>query len=114
MDFDEFKKGPAVGVFAGLGEEWADLLQRTESFVDLRRSVVNRNARPIGSFATAARRYARSCSSGELRLRLAVLALVDFAHLSDELADGKARQDMTMGCDRRYRAAIAVCMMEAP
>ncbi|WP_027545311.1 hypothetical protein [Bradyrhizobium sp. WSM2254] len=114
MNFDEFENGPAGNVFAGLGEEWADLLQRTDSFADLRSAVINRNTRPIGSFAAAARRYARTCSSGELRLLLAVLSLADFAHLSDELADGKAWQHMTMGCDRRYRAAIAACMMEAP
>ncbi|MFB6418571.1 hypothetical protein [Bradyrhizobium tunisiense] len=114
MNFSEFKTGPVRRVFAGLGQEWVDLLQSAEDFENLRRSIVVRNARAIGSFATAVRRYARTCSCGELRLLLAACALVDFAHLSDELADGKAWKDMTRGCDRQHRAAIAACLMEAP
>jgi hypothetical protein len=52
----------------------------------------------------------RPYSSGERRLLLAVYTVCDFGHL----ADGRARQDITMGCDARYRAAIAACVMEAP
>lgn len=56
---------PAGSVFAGLGKEWANLLQGTGCFEDLRRAVVIRNA--IGLFVTAVRRYAGTCSK-EFRL----------------------------------------------
>jgi hypothetical protein len=114
MNFTEFKRGPAGSVFAGLGKEWADLLQSTGCFEDLRRAVVVRNAKDIGLFVTVVRRYAETCSSGEFRLLLAICTLVDFGHLADDLADGKAWQDLVTGCDRRFRAAIAACVMEAP
>jgi hypothetical protein len=114
MNFTEFKNGPAGSVLAGLGKEWADLLQSTGCFEDFRHAVVIRNAKDIGLFVTAVRRYAGICSSGEFRLLLAICTLVDFGHLADDLADGKAWQDLVMGCDRRFRAAIAACMMEAP
>jgi hypothetical protein len=49
-----------------------------------------------------------------LRLLLAICAAVDFAHVADDLAAGRAWQDIAAGCDRRCRAAIAACVMEAP
>ena len=61
----------------------------------------------LGRFVKAARSYAKTCSSGEPRLLLAVCAAVDFAYLADDLAGGRAWQDITAGCDLRYRAAIA-------
>jgi hypothetical protein len=67
MNFTEFKNGPAGSPFAGLGKEWADLLQGNDCFEDLRREVVIRNAKDIGLFVTAVRRYAGACSSGEFR-----------------------------------------------
>jgi hypothetical protein len=39
MNFTEFKNGPAGSLFAGLGKEWADLLQSTGCFEDLRRAL---------------------------------------------------------------------------
>jgi len=114
MDFSAFKAGPAGNVFAGLGEEWTDVLHRSESFEHLRRTVVARNAHRTGCFVAAARHYAKTCSSGERRLLLAVCTVCDFGHLADDLAAGRAWQDITMGCDARYRAAIAACVMEAP
>jgi hypothetical protein len=75
MDYIDFKNGPAAGIFAALGEDWADVLGRSESFDDLRRSVVDLNGRDHGRFVNAARGYATTCSSGELRLLLAVCAV---------------------------------------
>jgi hypothetical protein len=66
MDYIDFKNGPAAGIFAALGEDWADVLGRSESFDDLRRSVVDLNGRDHGRFVNAARGYATTCSSGEL------------------------------------------------
>jgi hypothetical protein len=97
MNFTEFKNGPAASVFAGLGKEWADLLQGTGCFEDLRRAVVIRKAKDTGLFVTAVRRYAGTCSSGEFRLLLAVCTLVDFGHLADDLEGGKAWQEVVIG-----------------
>lgn len=113
MDFSASKAGPAGNVFAGLGKDWTDVLHRSESFEHLRRSVADRNAHRVGCFVTAACRYARTCSS-ERRLLLAVCTVCDFGHMADDLATGRAWQDITTGCDARYRAAIAACVMEAP
>jgi hypothetical protein len=41
-------------------------------------------------------------------------AFADFGHVADQMAAGRAWRDITMGCDRRYRAAIAACVMEVP
>ncbi len=114
MNYIAFKNGPASGIFAGLGEGWADVPKLNESFEGLRWSVVNRNDRDHGSFVKAARSYSSTCSSGELRLLLAVCTMLDFAHVADDLAGGRAWQDITIGCDLRYRAAIAACVLEAP
>jgi hypothetical protein len=115
MDFDEFKSGPARGIFAGLGGEWPEVLSRSESFEHLRSAVINRNAHPrkIGCFATAVRRHAGICSSGELRVLLAICLVCDFGHLADELAGGRAWEDITMGCGPRERATIAACVEHA-
>jgi hypothetical protein len=114
MDFLEFKNGPARSLFAGLGEDWAALLEQASSFEHLRHMVIGHNDRDIGRFVKAVRRYAKTCSSGEYRLLLAVTAFADFGHVADELAGGRAWQDITRGCDLRYRAAIAACVAAAP
>jgi hypothetical protein len=48
VDFAEFKNGPAVSVFARLGDQWSDVLKRSTSFEDLRNSGVElgRKRRP--------------------------------------------------------------------
>jgi hypothetical protein len=112
MNFVDFKNGPVGSIFGGLGEGWTDVLRQSESFAALRRSVVDLNDRGRGRFVKAARSYATTCSSGELRLLRAVCAVTDFAHLADELAGGRAWQDITAGCDLRYRTAIAACIMK--
>jgi hypothetical protein len=114
MDFADFKAGPAGSVFAGLGRDWAALLEQASSFEHLRRMVISYNDRDVGRFVKVVRRYAKTCSSGEYRLLLAVAALADFGHVADELADGRAWQDITRGCDLQYRAAIAACVEAAP
>jgi hypothetical protein len=114
MEFAEFKNGPARSVFAGLGQVWPVLLERSDSFEHLRSAVVDQNDRDVGRFARAVRRYAKTCSTGEYRLLVAIRALVDFADLADDLAGARAWQDITRGCDARFRAAIAACVMEAP
>jgi hypothetical protein len=35
MDFNEFKSGPARGIFAGLGGEWPEVLNRSEPCVSI-------------------------------------------------------------------------------
>jgi hypothetical protein len=40
--------------------------------------------------------------------------LADFAHVADELSGGRAWQDITRGCDLRFRAAIAACVEATP
>ena len=62
----------------------------------------------------AVRRYAKSCSSSERHLLLAVCTVCDFGHLANDLAADRAWQDITTGCDARLRAAIAACVMAAP
>ncbi|MBR0749983.1 hypothetical protein JQ582_39345 [Bradyrhizobium japonicum] len=114
MKFTEFKTGPARSVFAGLGKDWAAILDEAYSFEELRREIVFHNDRDVGRFVAAVRRYAGKCSSGEFRLLLAVCALADFGHVADELSGGRAWQDITRGCDLRFRAAIAACVEEAP
>jgi hypothetical protein len=47
-------------------------------------------------------------------LLFAVCAVVDFTHLADDLTGGRAGQDITAGCDPRYRAAIAACVLATP
>jgi hypothetical protein len=83
MDFNEFKSGPARGIFAGLGGEWPEVLSRSESFEHLRSTVINHNAHTgkIGCFATAVRHHVGICSSGELRVLLAICLVCDFGHL---------------------------------
>lgn len=56
----------------------------------------------------------RSLFAGLYRLLLAVAAFADFGHVADELAGGRAWQDITRGCDLRYRAAIAACVAATP
>ena len=43
MDFAEFKNGPARSLFAGLGKDWAALLEQASSFEHLRRMVISHN-----------------------------------------------------------------------
>jgi hypothetical protein len=105
MDFTDFKTGPARSVFAGLGQDWAALLQQASSFEHLRCVVISHNDRDIGRFVKAVRRYAKTCSSGEYRLLLAVTALADFGHVADELAGGRAWQDITRHVPRSQRAS---------
>lgn len=114
MNFTEFKSGPARGIFAGLGTDWAVLLEEAHSFEELRQEIVFHNDRDVGRFVVAVRRYASKCSSGEYKLLLAICAFADFGHVGDELAGGRAWQDITRGCDRRFRAAIAACVEAAP
>ena len=90
MNYDEFKSGPARSVFAGLGRDWATILQEAYSFEHLRRTVIDHNDCDIGRFVKAVRQCAKTCSSGEFRLLLAVCALTDFGHIADELAAGRA------------------------
>jgi hypothetical protein len=95
-----------------MGEDRADVLGRSESFDDLRSSVVDRNDGDRGRFVKAVRRLATKCSSEELRLLLAICAVLDFAHLADDLARGQAWQD-----DRMRPAlpwAIAACVLATP
>jgi hypothetical protein len=56
MNYVDFNNGPVRSIFVGLGEDWANLLGHSESFQDLRRSVVERNDRNHGGFVKAARR----------------------------------------------------------
>ena len=114
MNYDEFKGGPARSVFAGLGQDWASLLVLAGSFEQLRSMVIDRNDRDVGCFTKAVRRYATTCSTGEYLLLVAICALVDFADLADDLAGSRAWQDITRGCDGRFRAAIAACVEAAP
>ncbi|MHC2623871.1 hypothetical protein ACVIW2_005903 [Bradyrhizobium huanghuaihaiense] len=113
MNFTEFKSGPARSIFAGLGTDWVAILDEAHSFEELRREIVFHNDRDIGRFVAAVRRYARKCSSGEYRLLLAICAFADFGHVADELAGGRAWQDITRGCELRFRA-IAACVEAAP
>ena len=107
MNFTEFKSGLAGSVFAGLGKEWPTRCKApVASKISASRSS-SATPKDIGLFVTALRRYAGTCSSGEFRLLLAICTVVDFGHLADDLADGKAWQDLVMGCDRRFRVAIA-------
>jgi hypothetical protein len=53
MNFVDFKNGPARGVFAGLGEDWAALLEQVDSFECLRRGIAYHNDRDIGRFVKA-------------------------------------------------------------
>jgi hypothetical protein len=89
-------------------------VEASESLEDLHRLVEERNDFGRGGFVKAVRRYATTCSCGELRLLLALCAAVDFAHVADDLAGGRAWQDMTAGCDLRYRTAIAACILGMP
>jgi hypothetical protein len=114
MNFTEFESGPARCIFAGLGTDWAVILEEAYSFEELRQEIVFHNDRDVGRFVAAVRRYAGKCSSGEYRLLLAICAFADFAHVADELAGGRAWQDITRGCDLRFRAAIAACVEAAP
>lgn len=114
MDFAEFQNGPARSIFAGLGREWAAILEQAGSFEHLRHMIVSHNDRDIGRFVKAVRRYAKTCSSGEYRLLLAICAFADFGHVADELVAGRAWQDITRGCDLSFRAAIAACVEAAP
>ncbi|MBR0999301.1 MULTISPECIES: hypothetical protein [Bradyrhizobium] len=114
MKFSEFKTGPARSVLAGLGRDWVAILDEANSFEELRREIVFHNDADVGRFGAAVRRYAGKCSSGEYRLLLAICALADFGHVADELAAGRAWQDITRGCDLRFRAAIAACVEAAP
>lgn len=114
MNFAEFKLGPARSIFAGLGTDWAVILDEAYSFEELRQEIVFHNDRDVGHFVAAVRRYARKCSSGEYRLLLAICAFADFGHVADELSGGRAWQDMTRGCDLRFRATIAACVEAAP
>jgi hypothetical protein len=106
--------GPARSLFAGLGKDWAALLEHADSFEHLRHTIIRHNDRDVGRFVAAVRRYAKTCSTGEYRLLLAACALADFGHVADELADGRAWRDITRGCDLRFRAAIAACVQAAP
>ena len=114
MEFTEFKSGPASSLFAGLGKDWAAIREEAYSFEHLRRTIIHYNDRDVGRFVAVVRRYAGKCSSGEYRLLLAVCALADFGHVADELAGGRAWQDITRGCDHRFQAAIAACVEAAP
>lgn len=115
MNFTEFKSGPARSIFAGLGTHWTAILDEAYSFEELRQEILFHNDRDdVGRFVAAVRRYAGKCSSGEYRLLLAICAFADFGHVADELSAGRAWQDITRGCDLRFRAAIAACVEAAP
>jgi len=115
MDYATFKTGPASRVFAGLGDEWAGILERSLSFDGLRDAVVRRNDETRGCFATAVRTYAGVASQGEHSLLLAICTMVDFGHLADKLAEPHVTwQNIVRGCDGQTRAAIAACIEAAP
>ncbi|WP_398466539.1 hypothetical protein [Tardiphaga sp.] len=115
MDYATFKNGPACRVFAGLGGEWAGILERSLSFNELRHAVVQRNDEARGCFATAVRTYAGVASQGEHSLLLAVCAMVDFGHLADKLSEPHVTwQNIVRGCDAQTRAAIAACIEASP
>jgi hypothetical protein len=114
MEFTEFKGGPASSLFRGAGEGLGRHSERGPLVENLRRTIIHHNNRDVGRFVAAVRRYAGKCSSGEYRLLLAVCALADFGHVADELTGGRAWQDITRGCDFRFRAAIAACVEAAP
>jgi hypothetical protein len=115
MDYANFKTGPAGRVFAGLGGEWAGVLERSDSFHGLRQAVVQRNDESRGCFVTAVRTYAGVASQGELSLLLAICAMVDFGHVADKLSEPHLTwQNIVRGCDGQTRAAIAACIEAAP
>ncbi|MBI5131499.1 MAG: hypothetical protein HZA66_18840 [Rhodopseudomonas palustris] len=115
MDYADFKTGPASRVFAGLGGEWASLLERSHSFGGLRHAVVSRNNEAHGCFVMAVRAYAGKASQGEHSLLLAICVLVDFGHVADKLSELLLTwQNIVRGCDRETRAAIAACIEAAP
>ncbi len=113
MAFSDFKIGPARHLFAALGKDWVAVLDGAQSYEGLRRAILGYND-PDGRFVRAVRRYVGVCSSGEFSLLLAVCALSDFGHVADDLSRGTAWQNITRGCDREYRAAIAACVEAAP
>jgi hypothetical protein len=114
MTFTDFKQGPARSVFAALGGPFGSILSEAESYEELRSEIIAQNDPDVGRFVKAVRRYAGVCSSGEFRLLLAICAFADFGHVADEMSAGTAWQNISRGCDRRFRAAIAACVMESP
>lgn len=113
MAFDDFKRGPARQVMAGLGHEWLDLLLQAEDYYDFQQSVCRNNisASSVGRFSKAARRYAGACSAGEWTLLLAIASLRDFAELADKLAGDAAWRNLTSCSDKKFRRAIAACIV---
>lgn len=112
MTFEKFKAGPPRRIMAALGPIFMEALDIVNSYSSFREAIVMLNDEDRGSFVRAARRYAGVCSPGERELLKGILLLTDFAHVSDEIAAGKAYGNMTR-CGGDFRDAFAACISNA-
>ena len=112
MNFENFKSGqPAREMFLKLG--LLEYLDTATSWRSLRALIVRFNGIDEGNFVSLARRCDGIASPGERVLLHAILHVVDFAWLADELTGGKAWQSMDRVTDD-WRCAVAACVGADP
>ncbi|CUT14543.1 hypothetical protein BF49_5623 [Bradyrhizobium sp.] len=106
-------------VMGALGADFAGALAAAKSFAALRAVVLEINSAQRGSFASAARRHAGVCSSGERLVLLGLLTLCDFAKIADDIVDDRRRREggalnqLFGGGDDDTRAALGACIQNA-
>ena len=112
MKFDEFKLGPPRGILSALGPTFLAALDGAPDYLTFRQLIVEANGGERGQFVKAARSYGGVCSGGERELLKAILHLVDFSHVADEMSGGEAYFQMTR-CAGEFRRAFAACVINA-
>jgi hypothetical protein len=109
MTFNEFKASePARSMFRKLG--LLEVLETAQSWLSLRRMIVDFNDPDEGHFVKLARRCV--CSSGERVLLHAILYVTDFAWLADEL-DAEDKSGTWQRFNRvsgDHRHCVAACI----
>ncbi|TAV12598.1 hypothetical protein ELI37_19875 [Rhizobium leguminosarum] len=106
MNFDAWKRlGPVEDIGDRLGFDvracgrWPDFGYRLQTY----------NDRDVGRLVKRARQLARSLSTGELPVLLAMLHAGDFSWLADELSEGIwSKLDRTHG---EHAAAVALAIL---